>query len=381
MNTIYFDYNATTPLDAEVRTAMEPCLSQVFGNPSSVHRLGQRARALLDDARDRVARTLGCKPAEIVFTSGGTESNNLAILGVARRYRERGRHIITSSIEHHAVLHTCAYLEQREGFSVTYLPVDSSGRIDPGDLKQAIRPDTILVSLMAANNEVGTLQPVAELGAICRERNVFFHTDAVQWFGKEPVRSIQQFNANLVSLCAHKIYGPKGCGLLYIQAPLPLDAILFGGGQENERRAGTENLANVVGLAEAVERFVPKPVFEREKLQSLTHHLIDFLDTLPSVRFCGSREYRLNNTAAFTVPGADSLAVLAGLDLEGICVSSGSACTAGSIQPSHVTLAMGVPGPAALVRVSLGRDSTLGEVDRFTQVLPQVIDRLRNPQS
>jgi cysteine desulfurase len=376
MNTIYFDHNATTPLDARVRAAMEPCLGEVFGNPSSVHRLGQRARALLDDARERVARTLQCKPAEIVFTSGGTESDNLAIFGLARHYQTRGRHIITSSIEHHAVLHACEYLRRREGFEVTQLPVDGAGMISPRDLEMAIRPDTILVTLMAANNEVGTVQPVAELGAICREKGVFFHTDAVQWFGKEPSGSIQQFNAQLVSLCGHKIYGPKGCGLLYLQAPLPIDSVLLGGGQENERRAGTENLANILGLADAVERFIPRPVFDRETLQPLTDRLLAFLDSLPPVRFCGSRAHRLVNTIAFTVPGADSLAVLAGLDLEGICVSSGSACTAGSIQPSHVLSAMGIREPGAMVRISLGRDSTRADVEAFERSLPRVLARL-----
>lgn len=375
MSTIYFDHNATTPLDPRVRAAMEPCLTEVYGNPSSVHRLGQRARALIDDARDRVAQILGCKPAEIVFTSGGTESNNMAILGVARRYRDRGRHLVASAIEHHAVLHACAYLARREGFEVTYLPVDPEGRIEPETLAKALRPDTILVTLMAANNEVGSLQPVAELGALCQERNIYFHTDAIQWFGKEPVASIGQFNANLVSVCAHKIYGPKGCGLLYVQSPLPLDPILFGGGQENERRAGTETTANIVGMAEAMVRFVPNPVFCRKKLQPLTERLAQFLEALPGVRLRGSRDHRLANTLAFTVPGGDSLPVLAGLDLEGICVSSGSACTAGSLQPSHVLQAMGVAPDAGLVRLSLGRDSTLAEVEQFERVLPGVLER------
>lgn len=376
MNTIYFDYNATTPLDPGVRAAMEPGLGEVFANPSSTHRLGQQARALLDDARDRVARTLGCKPSELVFTSGGTESNNLAIFGVARKYRQRGKHIITSAIEHHAVLHACEYLEKREGFDVTRLPVDSTGLISPADLAAAIRPDTVLVTLMAANNEVGTVQPVGELGAICRDRGVIFHTDAVQWFGKEPTSTITQFNAPLVSLCGHKFYGPKGCGLLYVQAPLPMDSLLFGGGQENERRAGTENFPNILGLAAAIEKFVPQPVFAPEKLRPLTDRLIQFLGTLPGVQFCGSTAHRLANTVAFTVRGADSLSVLAGLDLEGICVSSGSACTAGSIQPSHVLAAMGITNPGAMVRVSLGRDSTLEEIQAFERVLPRVLARL-----
>jgi cysteine desulfurase len=224
---------------------------------------------------------------------------------------------------------------------------------------------------------VGSLQPVAELGALCQERKIWFHTDAIQWFGKEPVASIRQFNANLVSVCAHKIYGPKGCGLLYVQSPLPLDPILFGGGQENERRAGTETTANIVGMAEAMVRFVPNPVFCRKQLQPLTDRLGKFLEALPGIRHCGSREHRLANTVAFTVPGGDSLPVLAGLDMEGICVSSGSACTAGSLQPSHVLQAMGVADAAGLVRISLGRSSTLAEVEQFERVLPGILERLR----
>src|SRR5438874_3001309 len=209
---VYFDYNATTPLDPAIREAMLPFLGEVFGNPSSVHHVGRRARALLDDARERVAQVWRCKPSEVVFTSGGTESNNLALFGAARHLRSKGRHLITSAIEHHAVLHCCDYLANKEGFEVTYLPVDNTGRVTVQSLAAAIRPDTILVSIMAANNELGTIQPIAELGAACQERGVLFHTDAVQWFGKEPMPNIQQFNADLVSMCAHKIHGPKGAG-------------------------------------------------------------------------------------------------------------------------------------------------------------------------
>jgi cysteine desulfurase len=233
--TIYFDYNATTPLDPRVREAMLPFLSEVWGNPSSVHQVGQRARAALDDARDRAAGFLACKPSEVIFTSGGTESNNLAIFGAARLLKPKGKHLITSAIEHHAVLHCFDFLEKKEGVEVTRLPVDCEGRVAVDDLKRAIRPDTILVSIMAANNEIGTIQPVAELGAVRRDRGILFHTDAVQWFGKEPVENIGQFNADLVSVCAHKFYGPKGAGLLFAKSPLLPVPILFGGGQENER--------------------------------------------------------------------------------------------------------------------------------------------------
>ncbi len=375
--TIYFDYNATTPLDPAVRDAMLPFLREVWGNPSSVHHVGQRARSELDEARDRGSKVLKCKPSEVIFTSGGTESNNLAIFGTARLLAGKGKHIITSAIEHHAVLHCFDYLEAKEGFQVTRLPVDASGRVSPVDLKPAIRADTTLVSIMAANNEIGTIQPVAELGAICRERGVIFHTDAVQWFGKEPFSGIDQFNADLVSVCAHKFHGPKGSGLLYIRSPLHPNPILFGGGHENERRAGTENLSAIVGLVEAMERFVPCAVFDKSKISPLSERLIASVDSLPGVRLVGSREHRLVNTVAFVVERADSIALLAGLDMEGICASSGSACSAGSLEPSHVVSALDVPKAMAnsLVRFSLGRENSLEEVEQVAGVLPTVISR------
>ena len=376
---IYFDYNATTPLDPAVRDAMLPFLDEIWGNPSSVHQIGRRARAILDDARDRAAKVLACKPSEVVFTSGGTESVNLAVFGSARLRKPQGRHIITSAIEHHAVLHSCEYLAKKEGFELTLLPVDKGGRVNPDDLKKALRPDTIVVSIMAANNEIGTVQPVAELGAICRERGVLFHTDAVQWFGKEPFGDIHQFNADLVSICAHKFHGPKGAGALFIRSPLLPDPLQFGGGHENERRAGTENLAGIIGLVEGLERFVKKPVFPVERLRTLTNRLAQFLEKIPGVQLAGSREHRLANTLAFVVEGADSIALLAGLDLEGICASSGSACSAGSIAPSHVIRALGMGEALAksLVRFSLGRDSTEKEVARVEEILPKVIQRAR----
>ena len=379
LRTIYLDYNATTPLAPEVRAAMLPYLGEVFGNPSSVHHVGRRARALLDEARDRVARVWHGKPSEVVFTSGGTEASNLAIFGAARLLRDKGRHIITSSIEHHAVLHPCQYLQRKEGFNVTYLPVDGEGRVDPDLVRAALRPDTVLVSIMAANNEIGTIQPVAEIGALCRERGVLFHTDAVQSFGKEPFREIGQFQADLVSACAHKFHGPKGVGALYIRSPLHPDPILFGGGHENERRAGTENLANIVGFAEALERFVPTPIFSDAQLRPMTDRLVGLANALSEcgVRFRGSRQHRLTNTVAFTVAGVDSITLLAALDLEGICASSGSACSAGSLEPSHVMVALGVEQGAAnsLVRFSLGRESTAADVTAVEQVLPRVIAR------
>jgi len=374
--TVYFDYNATTPLDPAVRDAMLPFFGEVWGNPSSVHHVGRKARALLDDARDRAAKFLGAKPSEIIFTSGGTESNNLAIFGAARLLKPKGKHLITSAVEHHAVLHCFDYLEKHEGFSVTWLPVDPAGRVAAVDLKKAIRADTVLVSIMAANNEIGTIQPVAELGAICRERGIIFHTDAAQWFGKEPFTNIRQFNADLVSVCAHKFHGPKGAGLLYIKSPLHPDPILFGGGHENERRAGTENLPAVIGLVAALEQFVIPPVFERSKLSMLAAKLIAAIEKIDGSELVSPRELSLANTVSFVVRGADSIGLMAGLDLEGICASSGSACSAGSLEPSHVILAIGRKAAAnSLVRFSLGRDSTLEEIDFVCDALPEIIRR------
>jgi cysteine desulfurase len=377
--TIYFDYNATTPLDPQVREAMLPFLGEVYGNPSSIHHIGRQARALLDDARDRVARVWKSKPSEVIFTSGGTESDNLAVFGAARLLRDKGRHLITSRIEHHAVLNCFEYLAKKEGFSVSYLPVSSEGLVSPDDLAGAIRPDTILVSIMAANNEIGTVQPVAELGAVCRSRGVIFHTDAAQWFGKEPFGSIHQFNADLVSLCPHKFHGPKGAGALFARSPLHPDPVQFGGGHENERRAGTENLAGIIGLAEAAVRFLNPPVFQAECLRPLTVRLANFLSNLEGVRCRGSSTHRLSNTVAFTVSGCDSISLLAGLDLAGICASGGAACSAGSLNPSHVLLALGVERGLAnsLVRFSLGRASTAEEVGLVENALQDVIKQAR----
>jgi cysteine desulfurase len=374
--TIYFDYNATTPLDADVRAAMLPFLSEFWGNPSSVHHVGQKARALLDDARDRAAKFLGAKPSEIIFTSGGTEANNLAIFGTARALKSKGTHLITSAIEHHAVLHCFDYLEKHEGFSVTRLPVNSGGRVSVDDLKRAIRPDTTFISVMAANNEIGTLQPIAEIGALCHARGIIFHTDAVQVFGKETFDNIGQFHADLVSVCAHKFHGPKGAGLLYIKSPLHPDPILFGGGHENERRAGTENLPAIIGLVSALEKFVTPPVFDRAKLHPLLNRIVGHVRQIPGCEIVSPSDNSLPNTVSFTVRGSDGIALMAGLDVEGICASSGSACSAGSLEPSHVITAIGKPDVAnSLVRFSLGRDSTMGEVDFVCAVLPEVIRR------
>jgi len=376
--TIYLDYNATTPLDPAVRDAMLPFFGEFWGNPSSVHHVGQKSRALLDDARDRAAKFLGAKPSEIIFTSGGTEANNLAIFGTVRLLKTKGRHLITSAIEHPAVLHCFDYLEKKEGFLMTRLPVDAEGRVSVDDFAKAVRPDTVFASIMAANNEIGTLQPVAQIGALCQAQGIIFHTDAVQWFGKEPFTGIAQFNADLVSVCAHKFHGPKGAGLLYIKSPLHPDPILFGGGHENERRAGTENVAAIIGLVAALENFVKNPVFDRTRLKPLAEMLISCVNKIDGCELVSPREQSLANTVSFTVRGSDGIALMAGLDMEGICASSGSACSAGSLEPSHVILALGKRDAAnSLVRFSLGRDSTLEEIKLVGELLPAVIQRAR----
>ena len=379
MRTVYLDYNATTPLDPEVREAMLPFLREDFGNPSSIHHVGRRARAALDDARDRLGVLWSCRASEVVFTSGGTESNNLAILGVARRLKDRGRHLISSATEHHAVLHCLEYLERHEGFELTRLAPDREGLIDPDLVRRAIRPDTILVSLMSANNETGTIQPVAEVGGICRERGICFHTDAAQWFGKEPVLGVDQFQADLVSLCAHKFHGPKGAGALYIRSPLQPHSILHGGGHEQERRAGTENLAGIIGLVTAAERFVREPVFPSERMLELRELLRRGLLSVEGVELQGSSDRCLSNTVAVTVKDCDSIGLLAALDLEGICASSGAACSSGALTPSHVILAMGLPESLAnsFLRFSIGRETSRAEVESVVGIFPSLVARLR----
>ena len=380
MNPIYWDYNATTPPDPRVRQAMEPFSDQLWGNPSSVHSVGRRARAALDEFRYRLAGAWRCKPSEVVFTSGGTESNNLAVLGAARLGKAQGRsHLVTSPVEHHAVLHAFKYLESQEGFTLTLLPVDHHGRVSIDSVAAALRSDTALVSVMTANNETGTIQPVAEIGRLCRQQGVTFHTDAVQSFGKLPFESVHQFEADLVSVCAHKFHGPKGAGALFIRSPLLPHPTQHGGAQENERRGGTENLTAVAGLVTAFECFVPQPVFPADPLRAWTERLGRAVTSLPGVERHGCPENRLSNTLAFSVEGTDSISLLANLDLEGVCASSGSACTAGSVEPSHVLRAMGVPESRAkaLVRFSLGRESTEDEVTRVERLLPALIARCR----
>ena len=378
MRSVYLDYNATTPLDPKVREAMLPFLGDFFGNPSSIHHIGRKARSFLDDSRDRVSQIWKCKPSEVVFTSGGTESNSLGICGTARLLKPKGRHIITSAIEHHAVLHTVEYLVNKEDFEMTILPVDADGVVSTQDLENAIRDDTILVSIMAANNETGSIQPVSELGAICQKHKVLFHTDAVQWFGKEPFESIHQFNADLVSICGHKFHAPKGVGALFIKSPLLPDPILFGGGHENERRAGTENMSGIAGLVEAMEQFVTTPIFSRHDIQPLADRLA-LLTEIDGVNLSSPISYKLANTISLTVSGTDSMTLLAALDMEGICASSGSACSAGSLNPSHVISAMGRSEEDAnsLVRFSLGRETKEDEISFVLNKFPSIVERIR----
>ena len=376
--TVYLDYNASTPLDPVVRDVVIAGFES-WGNPSSVHHVGQEARALLDDARDRVASVFRCRPSEIVFTGGGTEANNLAILGAARARVSKGRHLICSPTEHPAVLQCFEHLARHEGFEVSWLPVDAVGRVDPEAVCAAIRPDTTLVSVMAANNETGVHQPFAAIGRICREREVLYHCDAVQWFGKEPVPGMACFEADLVSFCAHKLHGPKGVGLVYLRAPLVLSRHMLGGPQENDRRAGTENLPLVLGLASAIERFLSPGVFPTVDLQALAHSLTTAVASVEGVQVVGPSTGRLSNTVGFVLGGSDSLALLANLDLEGICASSGSACSAGALEPSHVLLAQGYPPSlaAAFVRFSLGRETSAEQIRSVCDRLPAILARSR----
>ena len=373
---IYLDYNATTPLAPEVLEAMQPYLARHFGNPSSIHAAGREARAAIDDARDRLARLLGAKSHEIIFTGGGTESDNLAVIGLARACSAQGRHLVTSASEHHAVLHAFEHLEKKEGFHVTWLPVDGVGRIDLDQLAAALTPETTLVSIMSANNETGTLQPVSEISALCRARGVIFHSDAIQSFGKEP---IPRGACDALSLTAHKFHGPKGAGLLYLRAGLPVERLQHGGSHENQRRPGTENVAAIAGLARAAELAVASMDAERPRQAALRDRLWEGIRmAFPAAVLNGDPRARLANTLNVSFPGLEGESLLINLDLAGICASSGSACMVGSIQASHVLLAMGVP-PAlaqATVRFSLGHETTAAEIESAISKLPEIFARL-----
>ena len=375
---IYLDFNATTPLDPAIRDVIVEGFEN-WGNPSSIHQLGRRARATLDDARERVAAVFRCRPSELLFTGGGTEANNLAVLGTARARKSQGQHLICSPTEHPAVLECHRQLARHEGFELTLLPVDRDGRVGVEDVRRAIRKDTVLVSVMAANNETGTLQPVRDIARLCRERGVMYHCDTVQWFGKQAWEGVDSIGADLQTFCPHKLHGPRGIGALYLRSPGMIQPHSLGGSQENDRRAGTENLPAILGLAATVERCVQPPCFGTAPLREFTRQIRDCLVTEPSVTLVSPVADVLDNTVAFTVAGTDSIALLANLDLEGICASSGSACSAGSVEPSHVVLAQGYGQAAAsaLVRFSLGRTTTAQEVASVVERLPQILARAR----
>ena len=378
---IYLDHAATTPVDPEVVAAMVPYFTQQFGNPSSIHQAGRAALEALDDARETVARVLGANRKEIIFTGGGSESDNLAIKGVAlaQRAAGRGAHIITSAIEHHAVLHAFDYLAA-DGFAVTILPVDAQGLVHPDDLRTALRPDTVLVSLMYANNEIGTVQPLAELGAICRAQGVPLHTDAVQAAGSLPL-NVDALHVDLLTLAAHKFYGPKGVGVLYARRGTPLLPQINGGGQERRRRAGTENVAGIVGLATALRLAEARRQAYGEHCTMLRDHLIaGLLETIPYSALNGHATQRLPNNVNIAFEFVEGESVLLLLDQHGIAASSGSACTSGSLEASHVLSALGLPYEQAIgsVRFSLGKDTTEADIDAVLAALPPLIERLRS---
>ena len=372
---IYLDYNATTPLCEPAWRAMQPYFQRHFGNPSSVHSAGRDARAAIDDARDRLAVLLGVKPHELIFTSGGTEANNLALLGLARCRAPNGKHLISNRAEHHAVLHTIEHLEKREGFEVTWLDLSSNGLVDPDALDHAIRPDTILVSIMSANNETGVIQPMEEIATRCRARAVPLHSDMVQSFGK---LETELSGIDAASFATHKFYGPKGVGLLYLRAGLPIERIQFGGSHEGERRPGTENVAAIVGMAAAAE-FVLRDLPNEQKHQArLREDLWNGIAIIfPAARQNGSGAPRLANTLNVSFPGFSSETMLMALDLEGVCVSSGSACMVGSVVASHVLRAMGMPPEraASAVRFSLGKETTASEIAQTIEALDRILRR------
>lgn len=380
MRRIYLDHNATTPVDPEALKAMMPFLGANYGNPSSMHFLGREARAALDNARERLANLLGTKPGEIVFTGSGTEADNHAIFGAVRALGGKARHVITSAVEHHAVLHSCEQLHKHDGVEVTVLPVDGDGIVSPEAVRNSIRSDTALVSVMWANNETGALQPVREIGTICRERGVLFHTDAVQAFGKVPV-NVSEMSVDLLSVSAHKVYGPKGVGALWIRPRTRIESLLHGGSHENDRRAGTENVAGIVGFVRAAEITTLRTDSEDARLRALTERLWQGLSArIERVRRNGPAERRVANTLNVSFAGCKSDALLMSLDLEGICVSSGSACAVGSLKPSPVLLAMGLGADMAnaAVRFSLGVATTEADVGAVLEVMPGIVARLRS---
>ncbi len=374
---IYVDHGATTPTDPRVVEAMLPFFTEKFGNASSVHQFGQEAREAVDRSREIVASAIGASPQEIVFTSGATEADNFAVLGAAWANESRGRHIITSTVEHHAVLEPCRVLESR-GCAVTYLPVDRTGRVDPDDVRRAIRDDTILISVMHANNEIGTLEPVAEIGPLARERGILMHTDATQSVGILPV-NVDALSVDLLSMSAHKRYGPKGVGALYIRKGSKVARMQHGGSHERNRRAGTENVPAIVGFGTAVTIALAGMEEEADRLRRLRDRLSDGLARLDGAHVNGHPTERLSGTVNVSFEGTDSESILLALDFQGVAASSGSACTSGSLEPSHVLTAIGLPPEiaAGTVRLTLGRWNTDQDVDDLLAMVPEILRALR----
>lgn len=376
---VYLDYASTTPVDPEVAGAMQPFLTEIFGNPSSSHSFGREARKAVEVSRETVARLIRSKPHEIVFTGGGTESNNTAIKGVAHANRSRGDHIITSSIEHHSVLASCEFLE-RTGFSVTYLPVDSEGMVDPESVLKAITPKTILISIIHANNEIGTVQPIAEIGKIAREKGIPFHTDAVQTLGHIPV-NVDSLNVDLLSASAHKFYGPKGVGFLYLRSGTRFSPFMHGGSQEKSRRASTHNVPGIVGLGKAAELAEKRIEGEMRTLTALRDKLIKgIVNGIRGARLNGHQSIRLPGNVNVSFTNVEGELLLQHLDEDGIACSTGSACSAESFGPSHVLTAIGLSSDliAGSLRISLGKYVKDGDIDYFLEVLPKAVKKVRS---
>ena len=379
MRSIYLDHNATTPVHSEVLEEMLPYLKEKFGNASSIHSFGREAKVGLEYAREKVAKLFNCAPSEIYFTSGGTESDNLAIKGVAFANRRKGKHIITSSIEHHAVLESCKYL-QKEGFEITFLPVDKYGFVDPDEFGKNIRNDTILVSIMHTNNEIGTIQPLNELANITKEKGVYFHTDAVQSAGKIPLDT-EKIPIDLASISGHKIYGPKGVGAIYIRKGVRITPLAHGGHHERSRRAGTENIPGIVGLGKAAEIALRDMEDQYRHLKSLTEAFFKKLqEKIVDISLNGHSEKRIPSTLNISFKGVEGESIILSLDMKGVAVASGSACTSGSLEPSHVLSALGIDPAIAQssIRFSFGRGNTMEDVDYVCEVLPEIIERLRS---
>jgi cysteine desulfurase len=376
---IYLDNAATTKTRPEVVEAMLPYFTEFYGNPSSVYEFSGISKKAITGARETIANALGAKSNEIYFTAGGSEADNWALIATAEAYESKGKHIITSKIEHHAVLHTCEYLEKR-GYEVTYLDVDENGVIKLEELKKAIRPDTILISIMFANNEIGTIEPIKEIGQIAKEHGVFFHTDAVQAFGHVPI-NVDEYNIDMLSTSAHKVNGPKGIGCLYIRTGIKSRSFVHGGGQERKRRAGTENVPGIVGFGKAVELAVAEMDERIQKETELREYLMNrVMDEIPYTRINGHRKNRLSNNVNFAFQFIEGESLLIMLDMKGICGSSGSACTSGSLDPSHVLLAIGLPHEIAhgSLRLSLDHINTKEEMDYVVDSTKEIVEKLRS---